>query len=75
MPKPQYYKACIVEGSRIFDNLAFFNNLYQHCSVHGPVAFCLYQNETATAGMKLATFGSAAKHCNHYTNEEDKPVQ
>lgn len=49
----------IVEGSGNFDHLAFFI-VHCHCTVHGPLAFCLHKNATAMAGIEPATFGSTA---------------
>ena len=56
----------VVEGSRKFDHLGFFN-LQRRRTVYGPLAFDLHRNATAAAGDEPATFGSAAEHRNRYT--------
>lgn len=51
----------VLVGYKNFDHLVFSN---EHCHqiVYGPLVFRLHPNETATAGIKPATFGSAAEH-------------
>lgn len=37
-------------------------NMHQRYTAQGLLVFCLYQNETVAAGIKLVSFGSAAMH-------------
>lgn len=63
MPKQQYYyEAAIVEGAGDFDRLEIFNVLRLR-AVFGPLAFCLYQNETGVVRIEPTFFGTAAKQC------------